>query len=132
VTGHLLHVGKQVVHAGPVGSANVIKLVNNLLYGCQPLILHEAIQIARAGGVSYRHALETLQTLHTGAVIERWESSFDPAASEPLQHLGNNVFGKDLPLLAEVAKAYGVNAPITSVLAAEGARLLHEGRGDER
>jgi 3-hydroxyisobutyrate dehydrogenase-like beta-hydroxyacid dehydrogenase len=132
VRSHILQVGKQVVHAGPVGSANVIKLVNNLLYGCQPLIIHEAIQIARAGGVSYAHALDTLQQLHTGAVIERWEGSFDPAEREPLQHLGNNVFGKDLPLLAELAESYGVNAPITRVVAAEGKRLLDEGRGDDR
>ncbi len=132
ITSHLLQVGKQVVHAGPVGSANTLKLVNNLLYGCQPLIIHEAIQIAHAGGVSYGRALEVLQQLHNGAVIERWEGTFDPSSSDPLQHLGNNVFGKDLPLLAKLAEAYGVNAPITRVVASEGERLLHEGRGDER
>ena len=132
ISTHLLQVGKQVVHAGPVGSANTLKLAANLLYGCQPLIIHEAIQIAHAGGVPYDRALAVLQQLHNGAVIERWEGTFDPAAPEPLQHLGNNVFGKDLPLLADLAAEYGVNAPITRIVAAQGERLLNEGRGDPR
>lgn len=126
VTAHLLQVGKEVVHAGPVGSANLVKLANNLLFGSQPLVLREAVRIAEAGGVPYQRALEIMRQLHTGAVIEHWESTFTPNGNDFSLHLGNNVFGKDLPLLADLAAAYGVDAPVTRVLASEGERLLHQ------
>jgi 3-hydroxyisobutyrate dehydrogenase len=131
VTSHLLQIGKEVVHAGPLGTANLVKLANNLLVGCQPLVLHEAAQIAQAGGVPYRHALNVMRQLHTGAMIEHWEGSFDAAGDDIIPRLGNNVFGKDLPLLADLAKSYGVDAPVTQLLASEGLRLLRPRREGE-
>jgi 3-hydroxyisobutyrate dehydrogenase-like beta-hydroxyacid dehydrogenase len=94
-------------------------------------VLHEAAQIAQAGGVPYQHALNVMRALHTAAMIEHWEHSFEPG-DDIVPRLGNNVFGKDLPLLADLASSYGVDAPVTRVLASEGLRLLRPRHRDDR
>ncbi|MBI4490870.1 MAG: hypothetical protein HY694_17435, partial [Deltaproteobacteria bacterium] len=40
---------------------------------------------------------------------------------------GRNIFDKDIPLAAELARKYGLDLPITEQLAAAGKRLLREG-----
>ncbi len=121
---HLLRMGKQVLHMGPLGAGNVAKLISNLVMGAERLIVHEAISIGEAGGISYRDALEMLRKIHSGSLLNRWQDTFDSSGASSKPRAGRNIFGKDLPLAAELARQYGIDIPITEQLLAAGNRLL--------
>ncbi|MFQ5930716.1 MAG: NAD(P)-dependent oxidoreductase [Acidobacteriota bacterium] len=128
---HLLKMGKQVLHIGPLGTGNVAKLIKNMVTGSETLIVHEAIRIGEAGGIPYRDALEVLRQLYSDNILNRWQNSFDPSGASSTPRAGNNIFQKDLPLAAELGRQYGLDLPITEQLVAAGQRLLgkNPGRG---
>jgi len=115
---HLLKMGKEVFHMGPLGTGAVGKLIKNMLGGAETLIVHEAIQIGLAGGIPYPKALEMMRRIGHDRVLNRWQRTFDPAANDPLPRSGRNVLNKDIPLVAELARLYDLDAPITQQLAA--------------
>ena len=115
---HLLNMGKEVFHMGPLGTGAVGKLIKNMLGGAETLIVHEAIQIGLAGGIPYPKALEMMRRIGHDSVLNRWQRTFDPAGNDPLPRSGRNVLNKDIPLVAELARLYDLDAPITQQLAA--------------
>lgn len=115
---HLLQMGKEIFHMGPLGTGAVGKLIKNMLGGAETLIVHEAIQIGLAGGIPYPKALEMMRRIGHDNVLNRWQRTFDPAANDPLPRSGRNVLNKDIPLVAELARLYDLDAPITQQLAA--------------
>jgi len=115
---HLLQMGKEIFHLGPLGTGAVGKLIKNMLGGAETLIVHEAIQIGLAGGIPYPKALEMMRRIGHDSVLNRWQRTFDPAANDPLPRSGRNVLNKDIPLVAELARLYDLDAPITQQLAA--------------
>ena len=115
---HLLQMGKEIFHMGPLGTGAVGKLIKNMLGGAETLIVHEAIQIGLAGGIPYPNALEMMRRIGHDSVLNRWQRTFDPAANDPLPRSGRNVLNKDIPLVAELARLYDLDAPITQQLAA--------------
>jgi len=121
---HLLRMGKDVIHMGPLTTGNVGKLVKNLVTGSETLILYEAARLAQAGGVDYRSALEMLHKTYTGTVLDRWRDVFDPAKGDPMPPAGQNVFQKDIPLAATLAREYGLGLGITEQLAATGLGIV--------
>lgn len=123
---HLLKMGKQIFHMGPLGSGNVAKLMRNLVTGSETLIIHEALQIGEAAGISYREALEMMRQTHHESVLSRWQERFDPSGTSSTPRAGRNIFDKDIPLAAELAHVYGLDLPITEQLAVAGQRLLKE------
>lgn len=125
---HLLKMGKEVLHMGPLGAGNVAKLMENLLMGSETLILHEAIQIGTAGGISYPKAVKMLKQIYMGTVLDRWEEVFDPSGNDMTPRSGRNLFGKDIPLAAELGRIYGLDLPIAEQLGAVSQRIV-ERRG---
>lgn len=123
---HLLKMGKQMFHMGPLGAGNVAKLIKNLVTGSETLIIHEALRIGEAAGIPYREALEMMRQTHHKSVLNRWQGTFDPTGATSTPRAGRNIFGKDLPLAAELARQYSVNVPISEQLVAAGQRLLKE------
>lgn len=115
---HLLKMSKEVFHMGPLGTGAVGKLIKNMLGGAETLIVHEAIQIGLAGGIPYPKALEMMRRIGHDSVLNRWQRTFDPAGNDPLPRSGRNVLNKDIPLVAELARLYGLDTPITQQLAA--------------
>lgn len=120
---HLLRMGKDVIHMGPLGAGNVAKLIKNLVTASESLVVYEAIRIGQAGGIAYRDALEMMQKTHSESVLNRWQERFALAGSEMKFRGGANLYDKDVPLAAEVGKKLGVDIPITEQLAATGRRL---------
>jgi 3-hydroxyisobutyrate dehydrogenase len=98
---HLLKMGKQALHMGPIGTGAVAKLIKNMVTGSETLIVHEAIQIGLAGGIAYPQALEMLRRTGHDSVLK-----------------------KDIPLAAELARRYGLDLPITQELAKAAARVV--------
>jgi 3-hydroxyisobutyrate dehydrogenase-like beta-hydroxyacid dehydrogenase len=121
---HLLKMGKQVFHMGPIGTGAVAKLIKNMVSGSETLIVHEAIKIAVAGGISYPEALEMMRRIGHDSVLNRWQKTFDPSGKNPLPKSGRNVMSKDIPLAAELARLYGLDVPITQELAKAAARVV--------
>lgn len=121
---HLLKMGKEVFHMGPRGTGAVGKLIVNMLGGAETLIVHEAIQIGMAGGIPYQQSLELMRRVGHNSVLNRWQRTFDPAGDDPLPRSGRNVLNKDVPLVAELARRYGLNVPITEQLAAAADRVV--------
>jgi len=121
---HLLHMAKDVIHMGPLGTGNIAKLIKNLVTASEALIIYEAIQIGQAGGVSYCDALAMMRQTRSESSLNRWQDRFDfPGAGLKLKG-GANLYDKDIPLAAEVAKQLGVDVPVTEQLAALGRRLI--------
>lgn len=120
---HLLKMGKDVVHMGPLGSGNVTKLIKNLVTASEGLIIYEAIQIGKAAGIDYRAALEFMKQTQSEPMLNRWDTRFDISGSELKFNSGLNLYDKDLPLAAEVGKALGTEIPVTEELAKLGIRL---------
>ena len=121
---HLLNMGRQVMHMGPLGAGNVAKLIKNLVTGSETLIVHEAIKIGEAGGIPYREALEMMRQVYSGTILNRWKDRFDPSGADPTPRAGHNIFNKDIPLAGELAREFGVDVPVTDQLVAAGKRLL--------
>lgn len=123
---HLLKMGKQIFHMGPIGSGNVAKLMRNLVTGSETLIIHEALQIGAAAGIPYREALEMMRQTRHESVLNRWQDRFDPSGTSSTPRVGRNIFDKDIPLAAELAHNYSLDLPVTEQLAVAGRRLLKE------
>ena len=121
---HLLHMGKDVMHMGPLGAGNVAKLIKNLVTGSEALIVHEAIRIGQAGGIPCAEALEMMRKTRSEPVVNRWQERFDLSATSPIMRAGQNIYDKDIPLAAEVGRQFGLDIPITEQLAAAGRRLV--------
>lgn len=121
---HLLKMGKEVFHMGPLGTGAVGKLIKNMLGGAETLMVHEAIQIGLAGGIPYPQALEMMRRIGHDSVLNRWQRTFDPAGTDPLPRSGRNVLNKDVPLVAQLARLYGLDVPITQALGAAAQRVV--------
>jgi 3-hydroxyisobutyrate dehydrogenase len=120
---HLLNMAKDAVHMGPLGSGNVTKLFKNMVTAAEGLVVYEALQIARAGGISPKAALDLMQKTRSAHVLDRWETRFELSGDEMTFHTGTNLYDKDLPLAAEVGKSLGAEIPVVEALAKLGIKL---------
>ena len=120
---HLLTMAKDAIYMGPLGCGNVAKLFKNMVTASEALIVYEALQIARGGGINYEAALDLMRKTKSQHVLDRWETRFDVSGAELKFNAGTNLYDKDLPLAAEVGKELGADIPVTEELARLGIRL---------
>ena len=120
---HLLKMAKDAVHMGPLGCGNVTKLFKNMVTASEALIVYEALQIAKAGGVSYQAALDVMQKTKSQHILDRWDSRYDFSSGELKFISGTNLYDKDLPLAAEVGRTLGADIPVVEALARLGIKL---------
>jgi 3-hydroxyisobutyrate dehydrogenase-like beta-hydroxyacid dehydrogenase len=121
---HLLNMAKDAVHMGPLGCGNVTKLFKNMVTASEALIVYEALQIGKAGGIGYEAALEVMRKTRSQHMLDRWETRFQIEGEELKFTAGINLYDKDLPLAAEVGKSLGADIPVTEELAKLGLRLI--------
>jgi 3-hydroxyisobutyrate dehydrogenase-like beta-hydroxyacid dehydrogenase len=120
---HLLKMAKDAVHMGPLGCGNVTKLFKNMVTASEALVVYEALQIAKAGGVSYQAALDVMQKTKSQHILDRWDSRYDFSSGELKFISGTNLYDKDLPLAAEVGRTLGADIPVVEALARLGIKL---------
>ena len=120
---HLLNMAKDAVYMGPLGSGNITKLFKNMVTASEALVVYEALQIAKAGGIDYKAALELMQKTKSPNILERWEMRYDLSGSDLRFNTGTNLYDKDLPLAAEVGKSLGAEIPVVEALAKLGIKL---------
>src|SRR5581483_6191007 len=121
---HLLLLGSEVVHFGPLTSGNVAKIVKNSLTGVQTLMVAEASRFAAAGGLSESAFDELLHLFRRTPPAPRAASV---ATSNPRG--GQTMFGKDLPLAAQLAGELGLDLPLTQHAAEVGLSRLEQEKG---
>jgi len=114
---------KDAVHMGTLGCGNVTKLFKNMVTASEALIVYEALQIAKAGGVSYKAALDLMKKTKSQHILERWETRYDISGDELKFDPGTNLYDKDLPLAAEVGKSLGADIPVVEALNKLGVKL---------
>ena len=120
---HLLKMAKDAVHMGPLGCGNVTKLFKNMVTASEALVVYEALQIAKAGGVSYKAALDVMQKTKSQHILDRWDTRYDFSSGELKFISGTNLYDKDLPLAAEVGRTLGADIPVVEALAKLGIKL---------
>jgi 3-hydroxyisobutyrate dehydrogenase len=120
---HLLNMAKDAVYMGPLGCGNVTKLFKNMVTASEALVVYEALQIAKAGGIGYQAALDLMQKTKSANILDRWESRYDLTGGELKFKVGTNLYDKDLPLAAEVGKSLGAEIPVVEALAKLGIKL---------
>ena len=120
---HLMTMAKDAVHMGPLGCGNVTKLFKNMVTASEALVVYEALQIAKAGGIGYKAALDLMQKTKSMNILERWETRFQLNGNEMTFNPGTNLYDKDLPLAAAVGKELGAEIPVVEALAALGIKL---------
>ena len=120
---HLLSMAKDAVYMGPLGCGNVAKLFKNMVTASEALIVYEALQIAKAGGVSYKAALDLMQKTRSQHILDRWDTRYDISGGELKFNPGTNLYDKDLPLAADVGKALGAEIPVVEALSKLGIKL---------
>jgi len=120
---HLLNMAKDAVHMGPLGCGNVTKLFKNMVTASEALVVYEALRIAKAGGVSYKAALDLMQKTKSQHILDRWDTRYDLSGGELKFNPGTNLYDKDLPLAAEVGKSLGADIPVVEALAKLGIKL---------
>jgi 3-hydroxyisobutyrate dehydrogenase-like beta-hydroxyacid dehydrogenase len=120
---HLMNMAKDAVYMGPLGCGNVTKLFKNMVTASEALVVYEALQIAKAGGVSYKAALDLMQKTRSQHILDRWDMRYDLTGGELKFNAGTNLYDKDLPLAAEVGKSLGADIPVVEALAKLGIKL---------
>jgi 3-hydroxyisobutyrate dehydrogenase len=120
---HLMNMAKDAVHMGPLGCGNVTKLFKNMVTASEALVVYEALQIAKAGGIPYKAALDLMQKTKSPNILERWEMRYDLGGGDLKFNAGTNLYDKDLPLAAEVGKSLGAEIPVVEALAKLGIKL---------
>lgn len=120
---HLKAMSKDVVHMGPLGCGNISKLYKNMVTASEALVVWEALQIAKAGGISAKAALDLMQKTRSAHVLDRWEGRYELDGNEIKFNPGTNLYDKDLPLAADVGKALGAEIPVVEALAKLGIKL---------
>jgi len=120
---HLLKMAKDAVHMGPLGCGNVTKLFKNMVTASEALVVYEALQIAKAGGVSYKAALDVMQKTKSQHILDRWDTRYEFSSGELKFISSTNLYDKDLPLAAEVGKTLGAEIPVVEALAKLGIKL---------
>jgi len=104
--------GSDVVHAGPLGSGQVIKIINNMVVFQNINALAEAMAIGRASGVDGKVLFETLQLgsadsfqLRNAAMDSLVTDEYAPKRFPTLYAI------KDLRLALTLAQEAGIHAP---------------------
>jgi 3-hydroxyisobutyrate dehydrogenase-like beta-hydroxyacid dehydrogenase len=94
-----------------------------MVTAAEALVVYEALQIAKAGGVSYKAALEVMQKTRSQHILDRWETRFVVTDGELKFNSGTNLYDKDLPLAAEVGRTLGADIPVVEALSKLGIKL---------
>ncbi len=108
-------IGKNIYHVGGTGLGDAIKIVNNLLLGCNMAALAEALVLGVKCGLK-PETMQEIISVSSGnsyaltAKLEKFvmEGNFEGGFAMNLQH-------KDLGLALEAGKDVGVPLPITSL-----------------
>ena len=100
--------GRHVIHVGPAGTGNTVKLISNLIAGLNMAVMAEGFVLGAAAGISHELLLEVFR--HTDAKSYTMFEEFAPhfCAYEYEGGFPVDLMHKDHRLAGELARKYGV------------------------
>ncbi|MBS0558717.1 MAG: NAD(P)-dependent oxidoreductase [Proteobacteria bacterium] len=124
--------GTDVTHCGPVGSGQVVKILNNMLLFQNVAALAEAIAIGRRNGVAPEVLLPTVAKGSGDSFALRNHGMKAMVPKEfPLRAFSTRYAMKDLSYALEMAQAAGLAVPGAELTMARLRESERQGHGDE-
>jgi 2-hydroxy-3-oxopropionate reductase len=124
----LLAVGEKIIHAGPLGSGEALKLSNNLTSALLAGLVTEGITLAKGSGLDPQNLAELLKgnlPKIIPIVIDKvMNKDFALGFKASLMH-------KDLRLAMQMAQSNNVALPLGALVKEMYQFVLNEGHGDE-
>jgi 2-hydroxy-3-oxopropionate reductase len=126
----ILHaMGKTVTHVGEAGAGQVAKAANQIMVAAQMVAMAELLMFARKAGVDPRKVVEAIR----GGAAQCWTLDVKP----PRLFAGNRNPGfksrmqlKDLRIVMDTAREYGIPLPATTGNTALFEQLIELGMGE--
>ncbi len=121
---------KKLFYFGAPGAGNRAKLIVNLVFGLNRLVLAEALGLARAGGFDLTTILELLRAGETYSVAMDTKGprmiagAYEPAVARLAQH------AKDVRLIRDYARGVGSPVPVSDLHSQLIDALVARGHGD--
>jgi 2-hydroxy-3-oxopropionate reductase len=121
--------GKAWVLVGDAGAGQIAKVCNQIIVGAQMVALAEALITAQKAGVDPRRVVDAIK----GGAAQMWTLDVKP----PRLFAGNRSPGfkaymqhKDLGIVMDTAKTYGIPLPVTAVVTQLYEAMLQQGSRD--
>lgn len=118
--------GDPIVHLGPVGSGQVAKLLNNLVFTAQLALALETYEFAHRLGLG-REALAQVLAAGSGASFGAQVVAGSGFGTAGLRQVAATVLTKDVNLMHDVAEKAGTEPPHVLELARTALRMYAEG-----
>ncbi len=111
----LTAMGRNILHAGPIGSASILKVVTNYLATANLVSLCEALVTSKLAGIDLNTAYEAIRISSGNSFVHETESQVILNGSRDINFTVDLV-QKDLSLFAAVAERAGVPLELSPVL----------------
>lgn len=122
--------GKTITYVGESGAGQVAKACNQIMVGAQMVAMAELLMLARKSGVDPRKVIDAIR----GGAAQCWaldnkpqrlfEGERSPGFKAYMQH-------KDLGIVLDTARAYGMPLPATAVVTQLYQSMLQLGLGEQ-
>lgn len=111
----LTTMGRQILHAGPLGAASVLKVVTNYLASVHLVALGEAWMTAKQAGMDLNTTYEAIRISSGNSFVHETESQVILNGSRNINFTLDLVV-KDMSLFDEVARRHGVPLEISPMV----------------
>jgi len=121
--------GKTITHVGGPGSGQVAKAANQIMVAAQMVAMSELLIFAQKAGADPRKVVEAIK----GGAAQCWTLDVKPQrllAGNRAPGFRSSLQSKDLNIVMETAREYGISLPGAGLLAQLYAALCANGGGD--
>jgi 2-hydroxy-3-oxopropionate reductase len=121
--------GKTVTHVGEAGAGQVAKAANQIMVAAQMVAMGELLVFSQKAGVDPQKVVEAIR----GGAAQCWTLDVKPArlfAGNRSPGFKAHMQAKDLNIILETARAYGIPLPSAAVDAQLYNAMLQNGMGD--
>jgi 2-hydroxy-3-oxopropionate reductase len=124
-----LAMGKTVTHIGEAGAGQVAKAANQIMVAAQMVAMGELLVFCQKAGVDARKVVEAIK----GGAAQCWTLDVKPPrlfAGNRLPGFKSRMMAKDLNIILETARDYGIPLPSAAVDAQLYNAMLQNGMGE--
>jgi 2-hydroxy-3-oxopropionate reductase len=107
-------IGKNIIHVGESGAGQVAKACNQIMVAAQMVAMGELLLLAQRCGVDPRRVIDAIQ----GGAAQCWSLDVKPPrlfSGDRQPGFKAHMMHKDLGIVLDTARAYGMPLPATSV-----------------
>jgi 2-hydroxy-3-oxopropionate reductase len=120
--------GKTITHVGDAGAGQVAKAANQIMVAAQMVAMGELLIFSQKAGVDPRNVVEAIK----GGAAQCWTLDVKPPrlfAGNRLPGFKSHLMAKDLNIILETARQYGIPLPSAAVDAQLYNAMLQNGMG---